>query len=123
MFDLIRENNLFTDVQDQVLLLVEFDHELMEKRKQEGWVGAEVKSDAITLLVNNTHSIPVSFHFLLRWVVPCSTLLPKIIDYTSGAAASGTAILSFPLPGCPCAYGFSACIWLCGFTGADSLHG
>lgn len=64
MFDLIRENNLFTDVQDQVLLLVEFDHELMEKRKQEGWVGTEVKSDAINLLVNNIHSIPVSCRFL-----------------------------------------------------------
>ena len=61
MFDLIRENNLFTDVQDQVLLLVEFDHELMEKRKQEGWIGTEVKSDAINLLVNNIHSIPVNF--------------------------------------------------------------
>lgn len=63
MFDLIRENNLFTDVQDQILLLVEFDHELMEKRKQEGWEGMEVKSDAINLLVNNIHSIPVSFVF------------------------------------------------------------
>ena len=63
VFDLIRENNLFTDVQDQILLLVEFDHELMEKRKQEGWKGTEVKSDAITLLVNNIHSIPVSFVF------------------------------------------------------------
>ena len=63
MFDLIRENNLFTDVQDQILLLVEFDHELMEKRKQEGWEGTEVKSDAINLLVNNIHSIPVSLVF------------------------------------------------------------
>ena len=63
MFDLIRENNLFTDVQDQILLLVEFDHELMEKRKQEGWEGTEVKSDAINLLVNNIHSIPVSLIF------------------------------------------------------------
>jgi hypothetical protein len=64
VFDLIRENNLFTDVQDQILLLVEFDHELMEKRKHEGWEGNEVKSDAINLLVNNIHSIPVSFRFL-----------------------------------------------------------
>ena len=71
MFDLIRENNLFTDVQDQILLLVEFDHELMEKRKQEGWEGTEVKSDAINLLVNNIHSIPVSFVFLL----PCPPFL------------------------------------------------
>jgi hypothetical protein len=60
VFDLIQENNLFTDVQDQILLLVEFDHELMEKRKQEGSAGSEVKSDAINLLVNNIHSIPIT---------------------------------------------------------------
>jgi hypothetical protein len=59
VFDLIREHNLFTDVQDQVLLLVEFDHELMEKRKKEGLPNADY-SDAIKLLVDNIHSIPVS---------------------------------------------------------------
>ncbi|XP_006456893.1 hypothetical protein AGABI2DRAFT_229096 [Agaricus bisporus var. bisporus H97] len=57
VLELIREHNLFTDVQDQVLLLVEFDHELMEKRKAEG-VGAG-QSEAINLLVNNIHSIPI----------------------------------------------------------------
>ncbi|KAJ7174299.1 hypothetical protein C8R46DRAFT_1080579 [Mycena filopes] len=57
VFDLIRDNNLFTDVQDQALLLVEFDHELMEKRKQEG--RPSEKSEAITLLVDHIHSIPV----------------------------------------------------------------
>lgn len=65
MFDLIRENNLFTDVQDQVLLLVEFDHELMEKRKKEGLPNAG-HSDAIKLLVDNIHSIPVSSSTKLR---------------------------------------------------------
>ncbi|KAH6902802.1 vacuolar protein sorting 41 [Coprinopsis sp. MPI-PUGE-AT-0042] len=96
VFELIREHNLFTDVQDQVLLLVEFDHELMEKRRikeesgkkadgnaetkaKEGAASgaagrvkspgppaaaAEVKqweqSDAIQLLVNNIHSIPIN---------------------------------------------------------------
>jgi len=61
IFDLIRENNLFTDVQDQVLLLVEFDHELMEKARLDGKVkaGSEVQSEAIKLLVDNIHSIPV----------------------------------------------------------------
>ncbi|KAI0789305.1 vacuolar protein sorting-associated protein 41 [Abortiporus biennis] len=61
VFDLIRENNLFTAVQDQALLLVEFDHELMEKRKTE-----QRESDiqagpgaAITLLVDHVHSIPI----------------------------------------------------------------
>ncbi|KAJ7717660.1 hypothetical protein B0H16DRAFT_1610599 [Mycena metata] len=57
VFDLIRENNLFTDVQDQALLLVEFDHELMEKRKQEGRPAEQ--SQAIRLLVDHIHSIPV----------------------------------------------------------------
>ncbi|KAJ7699646.1 hypothetical protein B0H17DRAFT_1049120 [Mycena rosella] len=57
VFDLIRDNNLFTDVQDQALLLVEFDHELMEKRKQEGRPAE--KSQAIILLVDHIHSIPV----------------------------------------------------------------
>ncbi|KAI9069075.1 vacuolar protein sorting-associated protein 41 [Trametes sanguinea] len=59
VFDLIRENNLFTDVQDQALLLVEFDQELREKRKQ---AGEEVDTDpisAITLLVGHIHSIPI----------------------------------------------------------------
>ncbi|PFH49000.1 hypothetical protein AMATHDRAFT_76446 [Amanita thiersii Skay4041] len=63
VFDLIREHNLFTDVQDQVLLLVEFDNELMERRKREAAVGMvvdESRSDAITLLVNNIHSIPIT---------------------------------------------------------------
>jgi hypothetical protein len=60
VFDLIRENNLFTDVQDQALLLVEFDHELMERRKKEGLAVYEERNDAITLLVDHIHSIPVS---------------------------------------------------------------
>jgi len=60
VFDLIRENNLFTDVQDQALLLVEFDHELMEKRKkEESSVVHEERNDAITLLVDHIHSIPI----------------------------------------------------------------
>jgi len=65
VFELIRENNLFTDVQDQVLLLVEFDHELMEKAKSESKITAgEVKSEAINLLVDNIHSIPVCYESL-----------------------------------------------------------
>ncbi|KAI0315153.1 vacuolar assembling protein VPS41 [Amylostereum chailletii] len=60
VFDLIREHNLFTDVQDQALLLVEFDHELMEKRKQEGSPLEDGRGAAITLLVDHTHSIPIA---------------------------------------------------------------
>ncbi|KIJ13328.1 hypothetical protein PAXINDRAFT_81370 [Paxillus involutus ATCC 200175] len=56
VFELIREHNLFTDVQDQALLLLEFDQELVEKRRQEGQETNQ--SEAITLLVDHTHSIP-----------------------------------------------------------------
>lgn len=59
VFDLIRENNLFTDVRDQVLLLVAFDHELIEKRRLNGEDVKDSDSEAIKLLVNNMHSIPV----------------------------------------------------------------
>ncbi|KIJ69735.1 hypothetical protein HYDPIDRAFT_120723 [Hydnomerulius pinastri MD-312] len=59
VLDLIREHNLFTDVQDQALLLVEFDQELIEKRKEEGADAVHSQSEAITLLVDHTHSIPV----------------------------------------------------------------
>ncbi|KAG5644802.1 hypothetical protein DXG03_007624 [Asterophora parasitica] len=59
VFDLIREHNLFTDVRDQVLLLVQFDDELRKQRKRDGQVLDEGRSDAITLLVDNIHSIPI----------------------------------------------------------------
>ena len=58
VFDLIRDNNLFTDVQDQALLLLEFDQELVKKRKEAGEV-VEKRSLAIKLLVDHTYSIPV----------------------------------------------------------------
>ena len=61
VFDLIRENNLFTDVQDQALLLVEFDQELREKRKKDGEDIDTNPVAAITLLVDHIHSIPVRF--------------------------------------------------------------
>ncbi|KAI0940385.1 hypothetical protein AcV5_001504 [Taiwanofungus camphoratus] len=66
VFGLIRENNLFTAVQDQVLLLVEFDLELMEKRKRNGDEVDPEQSTAITLLVDHMHSIPIGrvFHQL-----------------------------------------------------------
>ncbi|KZT70226.1 vacuolar protein sorting-associated protein 41 [Daedalea quercina L-15889] len=59
VFDLIRENNLFTAVQDQALLLVEFDHELMEKQRREGEDVHPEQSRAIELLVDHIHSIPI----------------------------------------------------------------
>lgn len=59
VFDLIREHNLFTDVQDQALLLVEFDQELVKQKKAIG-ENVEGHSPAIALLVDHTYSIPVS---------------------------------------------------------------
>jgi vacuolar protein sorting-associated protein 41 len=51
-------------VQDQALLLVEFDHELMSKQKG---VDPNERGAAITLLVDHFHSIPVRcFHCLLH---------------------------------------------------------
>lgn len=65
MFELIREHNLFTAVQDQALLLVEFDHELMNKEE-----GADLneRGVAITLLVDHIHSIPVR-RFLIFLII------------------------------------------------------
>lgn len=65
VFDLIRDNNLFTDVKDQALLLVEFDQELLEKKKEQG-EDTSGRSVAIALLVDHTHSIPVQskLHFV-----------------------------------------------------------
>jgi len=63
VFDLIRENNLFTAIQDQALLLVEFDQELVEKRKKAG-EDVQGTSTAIKLLVDHIHSIPV--HIFLQ---------------------------------------------------------
>lgn len=65
VFDLIREHNLFTDVRDQALLLVEFDQELIEQRRKNGEVVNDKESPAITLLVDHIHSIPVGASFLI----------------------------------------------------------
>lgn len=66
VFDFIRDNNLFTDVQHQALLLVEFDQELVEKERKEKQAEGPVvepwdvkPSPGITLLVDHTFSIPV----------------------------------------------------------------
>ncbi|GAA5842868.1 hypothetical protein JCM3766R1_005688 [Sporobolomyces carnicolor] len=71
VFNLIREHNLFTDVQDQALLLIEFDQELQKHREQAaaGNCGtSEAKThkgddsqhgNAVDLLVDHTHSIPI----------------------------------------------------------------
>ena len=67
VFDLIREHNLFTAVQDQALLLVEFDQERKGKMDEQDIESEKGRHGAaIQLLVDHTHSIPVhccSYHF------------------------------------------------------------
>ncbi|KAJ9477425.1 Vacuolar protein sorting-associated protein 41 [Pseudozyma hubeiensis] len=55
VFDLIRENNLFTAVQDQALLLIEFEEDLKTRRT----VQVSKHGAAIDLLVDHTYSIPI----------------------------------------------------------------
>ncbi|TKY89184.1 hypothetical protein EX895_001715 [Sporisorium graminicola] len=55
VFDLIRDNNLFTAVQDQALLLIEFEEDLKSRRTQQG----SKHGAAIDLLVDHTYSIPI----------------------------------------------------------------
>ena len=63
VFDLIRDHNLLTDVQDQALLLIEFDQELVKRRREAGeneGLDDKGRSPGIALLVDHTFSIPVS---------------------------------------------------------------
>lgn len=72
VFDLIRENNLFTAVQDQALLLVEFEEDLKTRRHQqsvetekttdEAFAGTQTSKHgaAIDLLVDHTFSISIN---------------------------------------------------------------
>ncbi|SCV72404.1 BQ2448_3941 [Microbotryum intermedium] len=68
VFDLVVEWNLFTDVMDLALELVEFEEELRGEKegkgeKEQGGEGegeGSIHGKAIGLLVNHTHSIPVS---------------------------------------------------------------
>lgn len=100
VFDLIRENNLWTDVQDQALLLVEFDHELMERRRKEELVVYEESSEAIGLLVEHLHSIPVGCLFFVLFFSLCSANLRVGVDWKSGTATAKSAVLSVLISGC-----------------------
>lgn len=76
VFDLVRDHNLFTSVQDQAVLLIEFDRDLQRGKSKEGSEEKAVDVDtrlphasrhgaAIDLLVDHTHSIPVRFFTVL----------------------------------------------------------
>jgi hypothetical protein len=77
VFDFISSHNLFSAVQDQVLLLVDFDRESIANDGVQSLVDADHEKEelalaatdghttarhgkAIALLVEHTHSIPVS---------------------------------------------------------------
>ncbi|GAA6000682.1 hypothetical protein JCM10207_004607 [Rhodosporidiobolus poonsookiae] len=59
VFTLIRDHNLFTDVQDQALLLVQFDEDLRKQRSALDKEKEPTHGTAIELLVDHTHSIPI----------------------------------------------------------------
>lgn len=59
-FVLVRDYNLFTDIQDQALELLDFDEELRrEGREKERPEHSSPHGIAVDLLVEHTHSIPV----------------------------------------------------------------
>ncbi|EPQ28250.1 uncharacterized protein PFL1_04077 [Pseudozyma flocculosa PF-1] len=66
VFDLIRDNNLFTAVQDQALLLIEFEEDIRSRNEKDeqgqqkrSVAPASKHGAAIELLVDHTHSIPI----------------------------------------------------------------
>ena len=79
----------------------------MEKRKAEGIEGDNLESEAIKLLVNNTHSIPVRllfpFSLFSRVDFGMLTFLLVLVDNESGSAAPTAALLSLPVSRCSCA--------------------
>lgn len=84
-FVLVRDYNLFTDIQDQALQLIEFDEELRrDGREKEVLEATSPHGIAIDLLVDHTHSIPVSG--ALGWSTPfCeltkgSSQIPRVIS-------------------------------------------
>lgn len=66
MFELVTEHNLFTAVQDQAMLLVEFD-----------------KEKAVGMLVEHTYSIPVRLSPALFFPFFSLALLPSSSSFAS----------------------------------------
>ncbi|GAA6004052.1 Vps41p [Rhodotorula paludigena] len=60
VFTLIRDHNLFTDIQDQALQLIEFDQRMRKQKEGHEALHADCQhGTAIELLVDHTHSIPI----------------------------------------------------------------
>lgn len=81
VFDLIRQNNLFADVHDQALLLVDFQQDMKRRTGQRDNAARGVglshadpddkHGEAIGLLVDHTQSIPVSNNGLAHALLSC----------------------------------------------------
>ncbi|KAG0655802.1 Vacuolar protein sorting-associated protein 41 [Rhodotorula mucilaginosa] len=68
-FVLVRDYNLFTDIQDQALQLIEFDEELRrDGREKEVLEATSPHGIAIDLLVDHTHSIPDHRKYLYMYL-------------------------------------------------------
>lgn len=59
VFDLIREHNLFLDVRDQARQLIEFEEAMQRDAKKDGAEEDKQPLQAVQLLVDHVHSIPV----------------------------------------------------------------
>lgn len=131
IFDFIRERNLFTDVRDQALLLVEFDMDLNHsdavepaRSGDDGGLAVEKPSlsksvsqasvsmsrqgtgrhgKAIELLVDHYHSIPVSSFYTFRLLNVHSVLSPTISrpGCTRTQPAVREPTIPLLLPRCP----------------------
>lgn len=76
VFDLIRQNNLFADVNDQALLLVDFQQDMKRRADKSNGTERDAKhgaadldnkhGEAIELLVDHTQSIPVSSDAMMQ---------------------------------------------------------
>ncbi|KAK4049400.1 Vacuolar protein sorting-associated protein 41 [Microbotryomycetes sp. JL201] len=60
VFNLVRQNALFTDIQDQVLPLVEFDQELQKQSQDSKGNEVPERWTSIELLVDHIHAVPVA---------------------------------------------------------------
>lgn len=106
VFDLIKTFNLFPDIQDQALMLVDFEQERKRRRGRpageqdsKDTTGHSKHGEAIDLLVEHTHSIPVSRQPDLSSAGFRSQLLLRFsTDISSRPSTAKQSILSVHVP-------------------------
>lgn len=93
VFQLIRDNNLFTDVQDQALLLVEFDQELLAQREHlvaHRPTTPEFTAPEATTAIGVFRALRTGFAAAVPGVRPKAPLVAKTDpSHTSSALTSG----------------------------------